>query len=61
MTLFEKITQSQDALVEWLIHGVSKTNPAIPAALIGCTTSGSLSIWTSCSRKETADHDHVSM
>lgn len=26
-----------------------------------CTTSGSLSIWTSCSRKETADHDHVSM
>ena len=38
MTLFEKITQSPDALVEWLIHGVSKTNPAIPAALIGCTT-----------------------
>lgn len=35
MTLFEKITQSPDALVEWLIHGVSKTNPAIPAALIG--------------------------
>ena len=60
MMIFEKITQSPDALVEWLIHGVSKTNPAITAALIGCTTN-IRSIWTSCSRKEMADHDHVSM